>query len=326
MLASFLIGLREGLEAALVVGILVAYLTQLNRRDVLPRLWLGVGAAIALALAIGAIFTFGAYALTFEAQEIIGGLLSLLAVAMVTWMIFWMQAHARTLAGGLRSGVDRAIATGGLWGIVVLGFVSVAREGVETTLLLWSLVQSFGNTPEYLVGAVLGILCAAVLGWLVARGMLRLNLRVFFTWTGAFLIVVAAGVLAYGIGDLQEAGVLPGPNTALATLEGGVVAIGWSGFPFGWAFDLTGVFDPTSPVAAILQATIGFTARMSWLQVIAWVLYVAIVATVFLARAVTSAPPRAPVPGTEQAPVTVLSSASSDPSPHSKETHEHPLS
>lgn len=328
MLASFLIGLREGLEAALVVGILVAYLTQLQRRDVLPRLWLGVGGAIALALAIGAFFTFGAYALTFEAQEIIGGLLSLLAVAMVTWMIFWMQAHARTLAGGLRSGVDRAIATGGLWGIVVLGFVSVAREGVETTLLLWSMVQSFGNAPESLAGAVLGILCAAVLGWLVARGMLRLNLRLFFTWTGAFLIVVAAGVLAYGIGDLQEAGVLPGPNTVLAPLEGGVVAVGWSGFPFGWAFDLSGILDPTSPVAVILQATIGFTARMSWLQVIAWVLYVGVVGTVFLVRAVAASP--RPVPASASArPATAgvaSSPRSSDISPHSKETHEHPLS
>ncbi|MAO79412.1 MAG: high-affinity Fe2+/Pb2+ permease [Nocardioides sp.] len=329
MLASFLIGLREGLEAALVIGILVAYLTQLERRDVLPRLWLGVAGAIALALAIGAFFTFGAYALTFEAQEIIGGLLSLVAVAMVTWMIFWMQAHARTLAGGLRSGVDRAIATGGLWGIVVLGFVSVAREGVETTLLLWSMVQSFGNAPESLAGAVLGILCAAALGWLVARGMLRLNLRLFFTWTGAFLIVVAAGVLAYGIGDLQEAGVLPGPNTAFAPLEGAAVAVGWSGFPFGWGFDLTSAFDPTSPAAVILQATIGFTARMSWLQVIAWVLYVGVVGALFLARAVTASPRRAPalssaVPVTAD-PVHAHPSSDISTTPHSKETHEHSL-
>lgn len=328
MLASFLIGLREGLEAALVIGILVAYLTQLERRDVLPRLWTGVGGAIALALAIGAFFTFGAYALTFEAQEIIGGLLSLLAVAMVTWMIFWMQNHARTLASGLRSGVDRAIATGGLWGIVVLGFVSVAREGVETTLLLWSMVQSLGNRPEALVGAVLGILCAAVIGWFVARGMLRLNLRLFFTWTGAFLIVVAAGVLAYGIGDLQEAGVLPGPNTVLAPLEGGAVAVGWSGFPFGWAFDLTSAVDPTSPIAALVQATVGFTARMSWLQVIAWVLYVAAVGTLFLARALTASPRAASV-HTDAESTAVESAhgeASSGPSSHSKETHERPLS
>jgi high-affinity iron transporter len=281
--ATFLIGLREGLEAALVVGILVAYLSRLGRRDVLPRLWVGVGLAVALSLALGAIFTFGAYALTTAAQELIGGLLSLTAVAMVTWMIFWMQRAGRNLKHSLHANVDRALAAASLWGLVIIGFVSVAREGVETTLLLWSMVQSFGNAPEALLGALLGLLAAAVLGWLLARGMLRLDLRRFFTWTGAFLIVVAAGVLAYGIHDLQEAGVLPGPFTALAPLDPtGAVATGWAAIPFGWAFDVSGAIAPGGPLAAILQATIGFTPQMSWLQVFAWVAYVAIVTTVFV--------------------------------------------
>lgn len=291
---TFVIGLREGLEAALVVGILIAYLTQLGRRDVLPRLWIGIAGAIALAVGLGAFFTFGAYALTFQAQEIIGGLLSLLAVAMVTWMVFWMQTHSRTLATGLRGDVDRVIATGSLWGIVVLGFVSVAREGIETTLLLWSMVQSFGATPLSLLGAVAGILSAALLGWLIARGMLRLNLRLFFAWTAAFLIVVAAGVLAYAIHDLQEAGVVPGPYTTAAPLDAeGTVAVGWAAFPFGWAFDVSDTLSPTSPLAPLLQATVGFTARMSWLQVVAWALYLAVVGAVFLARVRRAAtPPR----------------------------------
>ncbi|QIG38712.1 high-affinity Fe2+/Pb2+ permease [Microbacterium sp. 4R-513] len=284
MLATFLIGLREGLEAALVVGILVAYLARLGRRDVLPRLWAGVGLAVALALAIGAVLTFGAYALTFEAQELIGGLLSLVAVGMVTWMIFWMQRTARTMKKSLEGGVDRALATGGLWAIVVIGFVSVAREGIETTLLLWSMVQSFGDAPQALFGALLGLLVAAVLGWLLARGALRLNLRLFFTWTGAFLIVVAAGVLAYAVHDLQEAGVLPGPFTAAAPTDPatGAVAVGLAGFPFGWAFDVSGAIPPGSALATVLQATVGFMPAMTWLQVIAWTLYIVIVGAVWL--------------------------------------------
>lgn len=284
MLATFLIGLREGLEAALVVGILVAYLTRLGRRDVLPRLWAGIALAIALALGIGAILTFGAYALTFEAQELIGGLLSLLTVAMVTWMIFWMQKTARTLKRSLEGGIDRALSTGGAWAIVAIGFISVAREGIETTLLLWSMVQSFGDAPSALLGALLGLAAAVVLGWLLARGMVRIDLRVFFAWTGAFLVIVAAGVLAYAIHDLQEAGALPGPFTAVAPLDPatGAVAVGWSAFPFGWAFDVTGAIPPGSPLAAILQATVGFMPQMSWLQVVAWVLYLAIVGTIFV--------------------------------------------
>lgn len=283
MLATFLIGLREGLEAALVVGILVAYLTRLGRRDVLPRLWAGVGLAIGLALAIGAVLTFGAYTLTFQAQEILGGTLSLVTVAMVTWMIFWMQRTARTLKRSLESGIDRALAASSLWAVVVVGFISVAREGVETTLLLWSMLQSFGKGPGVLLGALLGLVAAVLLGWLLARGMLRLDLRRFFTWTGAFLVIVAAGVLAYGIHDLQEAGVLPGPFTAAAPVDPltGTVAVGWTAFPLGWAFDVSTAIPPGSPVAAVLQATVGFMPRMSWLQVAAWAAYVGVVGTIW---------------------------------------------
>ncbi|HEX5859066.1 MAG TPA: iron uptake transporter permease EfeU [Microbacterium sp.] len=311
MLATFLIGLREGLEAALVVGILVAYVTRMGRRDVLPRLWVGVGLAVVMALVIGAVLTFGAYSLTFEAQELIGGTLSLLAVAMVTWMIFWMQKAGRTLKRTLEGGIDRALARGTVWGLIVLGFVSVAREGIETTLLLWSMVQSFGDAPSALLGALLGILTAVVLGWLLSRGMLRLDLRRFFTWTGAFLIVVAAGVLAYGIHDLQEAGALPGPFSAVAPIDPvtGAVAVGAAAFPFGWAFDASAAIAPGSPLAAILQATVGFTPRMSWLQIVAWVLYLCIVGSIFAVRA-RRAMPRPAAPSPEDSPAEPIPSLS----------------
>lgn len=292
MLATFLIGLREGLEAALVVGILVAYLTRIGRRDVLPRVWAGIGLAVALALGIGAILTFGSYALTFEAQELLGGILSLLTVAMVTWMIFWMQKTGRTMKRTLEGGIDRALSAGGAWALVAIGFISVAREGIETTLLLWSMVQSFGDAPSTLLGALLGLLTSVALGWALARGMVRIDLRVFFAWTGAFLVLVAAGVLAYAIHDLQEAGALPGPFTADAPIDPatGAVAVGWAAFPFGWAFDVTAAIPPGSPLAAILQATVGFMPQMSWLQVIAWVVYLLVVGTVFV-RGLRRRPP-----------------------------------
>lgn len=287
MLASLLIGLREGLEAALVVGILIAYLTRLGRRDVLPRLWAGVGLAILLSLILGAVLTFGEYMLTSQAQELIGGGVSLAAVVLVTWMIFWMQRAGRTLKATLEGDIDRALASGSLWGIVVIGFVSVAREGIETTLLLWAMVQSFGQAPQALAGVVSGLVLAAVLGWLIGRGMLRLDLRRFFTWTGALLIVVAAGVVAYAVLEFQEAGVLAGPYTAVAPVDPvtGTVAVGAAGFPFGWAFDVSAALPPDSALAALLQATVGVMPVMSWLQIGCWALYVVVVAGVFVARA-----------------------------------------
>jgi high-affinity iron transporter len=292
VLATFLIGLREGLEAALVVGILVAYLRRLGRRDALPKMWAGVGLAIALALGIGAILTFGAYELTFQAQELIGGGLSLVAVAMVTWMIFWMQRAGRTMKATLEGGIDRALTVGGLWALIAIGFVSVAREGIETTLLLWSMVQSFGDAPSALVGALLGLSVAVVLGWLISRGALRLDLRRFFAWTGGFLVIVAAGVLAYALMDLQEAGALPGPFTAAAPLDPvtGAVAVGAAGFPFGWAFDVSAAIAPGGALASVLQATVGFMPAMTWLQVLAWGLYLLVVGGLYL-RGLRSARP-----------------------------------
>ena len=294
MLATFVIGLREGLEAALVVGILVAFLVRSERRDVLPRLWLGIGLAIGLSLGFGFVLTFGAYTLSFEAQEIIGGSLSILAVALVTGMVFWMQRAARGLRGELEQGMARALATGGLWGVVLVGFISVAREGVETALFLWSMVRSLGGGADALVGALAGLLVAVVLGFVIYRGMVRINLRVFFTVTSICLIVVAGGVLAYGIHDLQEAGVLPGPFTAAAPIDPvtGTVAVGLAGFPFGWAFQIGDAIPPDSALAALLKGTIGLAPEMSWLEVIAWLSYLVVVGTIFVRRDRAGAPRR----------------------------------
>jgi len=283
--ANYLIGLREGLEAALVVSILVAYLVKSDRRHLLPRIWAGVAMAVAVSLAFGALLTFGPRSLTFEAQEAIGGSLSILAVGFVTWMIFWMARAARGLGGELRGQIDAA-AEAGRWSLAVVALLAVGREGLETALFLWAATKAgtretagtLTPTWEPLLGAALGILTAVVLGYLIYRGAIRINLSKFFTWTGAFLILVAAGVLAYGVHDLQEAGILPGLNNL--------------------AFDVSDAVDVNSWYGALLKGVFNFSPATTKLEAAAWLLYAVPVMTVFLvsARRRTSAAAAAAAP------------------------------
>ncbi|CAN5548384.1 FTR1 family protein [soil metagenome] len=281
MLGNYLIGLREGLEATLVVVILVAYLVKSDRRELLGRIWGGVAIAVAVSLAFGALLTFGPRGLSFEAQETIGGLLSIVAVGFVTWMVMWMARSARSLSGELKGRVDAAAAAGGA-SLVVVAMLAVGREGLETALFLWAATQAAagtdGSTSGPLLGAALGLATAVVLGYLFYKGAVKINLAMFFKGTGAILIVVAAGVLGYGLHDLQEAGVLPGLNTL--------------------AFDVSDAIPPDSFVGTILRGTLNFTPATTWLQAAAWVAYVAVTMTVFF-RVIrrSSAPvPKSPVP------------------------------
>lgn len=281
MLGSFLIGLREGLEAALVVGILLAYLRQLGRRDLQRAILFGVGIAVALSLALGAILTFGAYGLSFRAQEIIGGSLSLLAVAMVTWMTIWMGKTAITMKRDLQQQVDRRIARGTGWGLVTLAIVSVAREGIETALFVWSTTRAIegGSWVTGFSAAIAGILAACALAWLLMRGLVRINISRFFTVAAVLLIILAGGVLAYAIGDLQEAAVVAGPYMAAPTGAPAWLA-SWYG-DSAWAFQLSGVIAPDGFVASLLKGTIGFVPDMSKLSVALWLVYLVVVFAVY---------------------------------------------
>jgi high-affinity iron transporter len=261
MTANYLIGLREGLEATLVVVLLMAYLLKTGRRHLLPRLWAGVGVAVAASAGFGALLTFGPRGLTFEAQEAIGGSLSVIAVGLVTWMVFWMARTARTLGSELRSQADKT-AGGAGWGLAVVAALAVGREGLETALFLWAAAQATGQSATPLLGALLGFATAAALGFLLHRGVLKINLGPFFMWSGAALIVIAGGVLAYAVHDFQEAGILPGLHSL--------------------AFDVTAAVPPSSWYGTLLKGTLNFSPATTWLEAGAWLLYVPAVTYFYL--------------------------------------------
>jgi high-affinity iron transporter len=254
LFANYLIGLREGLEASLVVCILIAYLVRSGNPDKVRFVWIGVSAAIGLSAALGALLTFTSRSLTFAQQEAFGGVMSIIAVGLVTWMVFWMKSAARGLKGELHGKLDRALAVGGV-ALAVVAFVAVAREGLETALFLFSAVQAAGSTTVPLTGALLGIATSVGLGWAFYRGALKLNLATFFKWTGAGLLVVAAGVLAYGIHDLQEAGILPGIDNL--------------------AFDVSDIVSPSGTLATLIRGVFNLRPAMSVLEVSVWFAYLA---------------------------------------------------
>ncbi len=262
MFGNYLIGLREGLEASLVVCILVAYLVKTERRDALRPVWLGIAIACGISLAFGAMLEFGTQELTFEAQELLGGTLSIISVGLVTWMVFWMKRTARHLKADLHGKLDTALAMG-TGALVATAFLAVGREGLETALFVWASVRASGEgSSAPLIGVLLGIATAILLGYLFYRGTLKINLAKFFRWTGAMLVVVAAGVLAYGVHDLQEARFLGGLGNK--------------------AFDISETIPPDSWYGTLLKGVFNFQPDPTVLQLTVWLLYLVPVLTLFL--------------------------------------------
>ena len=258
MLSAFVIALREGVEASLIVGILVAYLVKAGRKDVLKYLWIGVAVAVAVPAGAGAFMTWGPSTLTFEAQEIIGGTLSLIAVGFVTWMIFWMGKNARTLSKELRKAADSALQGGSAMGIAWVAILAVGREGLETALFIWPTVKSGienGNGAAPIAG----------LGYLVYKGSVVIKLRSFFTVTGCLLIVVAAGIVAYGLKDLQESGLIPGHGHTVYDFTGAIADHASS-----WWFSLLDAFFQ-------LKVLMGPTL----LQIFGWAVYLIVCLPLF---------------------------------------------
>ena len=241
---NLLICLREGLEAGLVVTILLAAVrkTSTPERPVATTpVWLGVLGAVSVAAAFATVLTYSTNVLSNSGQEIVGGVLSVTAVGLVTAMVFWMRRTAASLSGQLRGEVARATAIGA-GALAVTAFLAVGREGLESTLFVWTAVKASGTTLAPLIGAALGFAAAVVLCWLLYRQSVKLNLGVFFNRTALALIVIAAGVLAYGLGDLQDAGILPGRHWVAFDLSAHIDPNSW------WVSIITGV---TEIVAAI---------------------------------------------------------------------------
>jgi high-affinity iron transporter len=275
---SFLIGLREGLEAGLIVSVLIATLVRSGARARLPQVWTGVLAAISLALSFGAVLTFTAASLPATAQEAFGGALSVVAVGFVTAMVFWMRRSARTFSGEIREKVTGALGMGAGM-LIVTSFLAVGREGLETALFLWTTARAAGESAGPLTGASIGLVLAAGLCWGLYRRVLHLNLTRFFTATGAVLIVIAAGVLGYGLRDLQEGKVLPGGTS--------------------YAVDLGGSVDAGAWYSTLVQGVFNLTPTMTWLQVAGYAGYLAVVMPLFLRGA-----PGRPKEPTPKAPET----------------------
>ena len=262
LVSNALIGLREGLEAALVVVILVAFLVKTDRRWALRWVWAGVAIAVTLSVLLGAVLTFGTRRLDFETQELVGGIASVVAVAFVTGMVFWMRSASRTISGQLKGRLDQALDVGP-WAVALVGFLGVGREGLETAIFFYATAQAAGQgTTQPLIGWVIGLGAAIGLGFAIYQGAVRINLAAFFRLTGVLLVFVAAGILSYGLHDLQEAAFLPGLNTL--------------------AFDVSGVIAPDSWLGTLLKGIFNVTPATTVLQAIAWTLYVGVVLTLFL--------------------------------------------
>jgi high-affinity iron transporter len=261
MFATFFLMLREGLEAALIVGIIAAYLVKIGRRDALPGIWLGVAAAIGLSVAIGVGVVLTIKDLPLVLQETLEGIAAVIAVAVLTWMLFWMRRQGRALKGDLEHGVDLALSRGSTRALVGLAFVAVIREGVETVLFLIPIFSFNGTGIETLLGGVIGLAVAFGFGWAIFVAGVRINLRRFFTITGTVLIFVSAGLVAFAIHEFGEARLISNS---------------------GVAFNLNGVLPDSSPLGNVLRGLFGYRSAPTPLEAIGYFAYLIPVLLLFV--------------------------------------------
>lgn len=272
MLVPFLIMLREGIEAALIVGIIAGYLKQTGRAAWMPAVWVGILLASALSLAVGFALNLAEAEFPQRQQELLEGLVGLAAVAILTSMVFWMKTVARSIKGQLHQSIDAALAPGARQGLALVGmaFLAVAREGLESVFFLLATFQQ-GVGIEAPIGALLGILAAIAVGLGIYHGGVRLNLRVFFRWTGLFILIVAAGLLAGALRALHEAGL-------------------WNGLQ-QIAFDLSGVLSADGPFGTVLAGIFGYQDMPTVGEVLAYLVFLLVTVPLFFGGGTVRAAP-----------------------------------
>lgn len=273
---GLLTGLREGVEAALIVSIVLAYLAKTGNARHFGRIWMGAGGAIVVSVVVGIAIFRAAGGLEEPAEQVFEGSAMLLAAAVVTWMLFWMRRQAATVKGELQRAVDRVLTEGSLWGLAVLAFTAVIREGVETALFLSAQATAAAQAADtgaasVLVGALVGLAGAVVIGWGFYRGARLVNLQSFFRWTGIALIFIAAGLLSHAVHEFIEIGVI---TVGTAT-----------------AYDLSGVLSHEEGIGQFLRAIFGYSATPEWATLLVHLGYLAIVLVLYL-RPVTPQPAR----------------------------------
>jgi high-affinity iron transporter len=256
MLPSYLLSLREGIEAALIVGIVLSALRQMRRTDLSMAVWAGVISAVAISVLVAVVLTIFGLGLEGPAEPVFEGVTLFLAAAVLTWMIFWMSSHSRHIKGELEAGVRRAAFETGKRGLFLLAFFAVVREGIELALFLTAAVFA-SSELQTIVGALLGLFTAVLLGWSMFATTVRLDLRRFFQVTGVLLILFAAGLVASGIHEFNE--------------------VGWIPEIIGHVWDLTPILSETSLAGQILKTLFGYNASPSLSSVISYAVYFAVV-------------------------------------------------
>ena len=259
MLPTYLLSLREGLEAALILGIVLGALSKIRRTDLSPAVWLGTFSAVGVSVLTAVLLTAFGMSLEEEAEEIFEGITMLIAAGILTWMIFWMRKQARFLKGELEAGVNKAAATTGKRAMFWLAFVAVVREGVELALFITAAFfagdqgQITSNITQTLAGTILGLGTAALLGWTLFATAVRLDLRRFFQVTGILLILFAAGLVAHGVHEFNEAGWIPA-----------VVEHIW---------DVNAIVDENSVPGQLLKTLFGYNGNPSLTEMITYFAY-----------------------------------------------------